>query len=144
MEKTKLGLSIGVVGAVLYLLGLFSGYIATILVAGYVLLCEDNKWLKKTALRAIFMLLAFSLLSTLIGLIPNLISFVDDICNIFKGHFTFNFATNVVNVLRDIINFAEIFAYIFLAFTAIKQKDIKLPIIDKLIEKDEVTVTNED
>jgi uncharacterized membrane protein len=144
MEKTKLGLSIGVLGAVLYLLGLFSGYIATILVAGYVLLCENNAWLKKTALRAVFMLLAFSLLSTVVGLIPDLINFVDNICNIFKGHFTFNFATNVINVLRDIIGFAEIFAYVFLAFTAIKQKDIKLPIIDKLIEKENVTITNED
>ena len=144
MEKTKLGISIGVLGAVLYLLGLFSGYLATILVAGYILLCENNSWLKKTALRAIFILLAFSLLNTVIGLIPNLINFVDDICNIFKGYFTFNFATNVVNVLRDIVNFAEIFAYIFLAFTAVKQKDIKLPLIDKLIEKEEVTVQNED
>lgn len=49
MEKTKLGVSVGIFGAFLYVAALFGGYIAITLLAGYVLLMESNEWLKKTA-----------------------------------------------------------------------------------------------
>ncbi len=46
MQKTKLGVSVALMGAALYFLGLFSGYVALIILAGYVLLMEENVWLK--------------------------------------------------------------------------------------------------
>ena len=48
MEKTKLGVSVGIFGAFLYVAALFGGYIAITLLAGYVLLMESNEWLKTT------------------------------------------------------------------------------------------------
>ncbi len=45
MQKTKLGVSVALMGAALYFLGLFSGYVALIILAGYVLLMEENVWL---------------------------------------------------------------------------------------------------
>ena len=52
MQKTKLGLTVGLVGAGLYFLGLFS-FIPAFLLAAYVLLMEDNEWLKKTAVKMV-------------------------------------------------------------------------------------------
>lgn len=69
MEKTKLGVSVGIFGAFLYVAALFGGYIAITLLAGYVLLMESNEWLKKTAVKAVATLACFSFLSLLIGLI---------------------------------------------------------------------------
>ena len=42
--KTKLGVSVGILGAATYFLGLFSGYTVLALVVGYILLCEQDSW----------------------------------------------------------------------------------------------------
>lgn len=79
MQKTKLGVSVAVLGAAMYFTGLFSGYIVAVVLAGYILLMEENEWLKKTAVKAVALMIAFSLLSTLLGLIPGVINFIDSI-----------------------------------------------------------------
>ena len=53
MQKTRLGISVGMLGAAVYLTGLFSGYLVAILMAGYVLLCEENGWLKRSVIKAV-------------------------------------------------------------------------------------------
>ena len=42
MQKTKLGISVGMLGAVLYFMGIFSGYLLVAILAAYVLLYEEN------------------------------------------------------------------------------------------------------
>ena len=49
MQKTRLGISVGMLGAAIYLTGLFSGYVVAVLMAGYVLLFEENSWLRRSA-----------------------------------------------------------------------------------------------
>ena len=53
MEKSKLGISVGLLAALLYFLGLLSGYLVTVLVAGYILVAESNLWLRKSAVKAV-------------------------------------------------------------------------------------------
>lgn len=59
MQKTKLGISAGLLGAVLYFMGIFSGYLLVVLLAAYVLVYEENGWLKQSAVRAVAILLVF-------------------------------------------------------------------------------------
>ena len=47
MQKTKIGISVGVMGAVMYFASLFGGYIPMLLLAGYIFLKEENIWLQK-------------------------------------------------------------------------------------------------
>ena len=77
MKKTKLGISVGLLGAAIYFMGLFSGYLVVVLLAGYVLLCEDNEWLKKSAVKAVSVMALFSFLITVVNLVPNAISVID-------------------------------------------------------------------
>ena len=85
MQKTKLGISVGLLAAIVYFLGLFSGYVATIVLVGYILIVEDNAWLKKTSVKAVVLMLGFSLVYSVLGLIPGLISFINSLVNIFGG-----------------------------------------------------------
>ena len=87
MQKTKLGISVGLLGAVLYFMGIFSGYLLVVLLAAYVLVYEENGWLKQSAVRAVAILLVFSFGSTAVKLIPDAIDFIDNIAMIFGGHF---------------------------------------------------------
>ena len=47
MQKTKLGITIAMFAAAIYVVALVGGYVPAILLGGYVLLREENEWLKK-------------------------------------------------------------------------------------------------
>ena len=51
--KTKIGISIGLLGSAVYFVGLVGGWIPLILIAGYVLLSEAYEWLRMSAIKAI-------------------------------------------------------------------------------------------
>ena len=42
MQKARLGVSVGLLGSAMYLISLFSGFLPAVVLAGYVLLCEQN------------------------------------------------------------------------------------------------------
>lgn len=135
MQKTKLGISVGLLGAAVYFAGLFSGYIVMILLAGYVLLAEENIWLKKASVKAVALMMGFSLLSALLGLIPDAIGVVDSICNIFNGYFTLSVVTKIISMLRTVLSFAETVLFLILGLKALNQGTLPIPVIDKLINK---------
>ena len=53
----------------------------------YVLLFEENSWLRKSAVKAVSVMALFSLLITVLNLVPNAISFINDFTSIFGGSF---------------------------------------------------------
>ena len=99
MQKTRLGISVGLMGFITYFGCCFGGYIAAILLFGYILLVENNQWLRKTAVKAMILTIAFSLLSTFIGLIPDIIEFIGSIVNLFNGSFYLTFVSKIVTIL---------------------------------------------
>lgn len=135
MQKTKLGISVGIFGALLYAFGYFGGYLITALLVGYVLFKEENLWLRRTAVKVITLMLAFSVLSIAIGVIPELISIVEDFLNIFGVYFSTSIVNNIVNILYTIISLAEKVLFVVLGVKAISQKTIILPVIDDLVNK---------
>ena len=84
MQKTKLGITIAMFAAAIYVVALVGGYVPAILLGGYVLLREENEWLKWNAVRAVALLACFSLLTALIGLIPDGVGTIVSFINLFK------------------------------------------------------------
>ena len=135
MQKTKLGISVGLLGAGLYFMGLFSGYMVTVLLAGYVLLCEENEWLKKAAVKAISVMVLFSFIGAIINLIPNVMSFIDHIVSMFGGSFYVGFISNLVNAVVTALNVIEKLLLLGLGVKALNQGTIAVPVVDGLINK---------
>lgn len=131
--KAKLGISVGLLGAALYFSGLFSGYIVLTLLAGYTLIFEENLWLRQTAVKAFAICIGFSILSTLIGLIPDAIELVNSIFRIFEGTFSLTVVSGIVLVVRNILSICETVLLLCLGFKALHQGTIKIDIIDRLI-----------
>lgn len=50
--KTKLGISAGMMGAILYFTALFGGYVPLFIAAGYVLIKEENTFVRKAAFKS--------------------------------------------------------------------------------------------
>lgn len=135
MQKTKLGVSVGLMGAATYFMGLFGGYLVVVLLAGYILLCEGNEWLRKSAVKAICVMTAFSFPITVANLIPNVISFIDSFVSIFGGHFYITFLSNLVNAIATALSILEKLLLLELGLKALNQGTIAVPAVDKLIDK---------
>ena len=133
--KTKLGISVGMMAAATYLIGLINGNLALLLIIGYVFLCESDEWLKKSVVKALALSLAFSVVSIVINLIPNGIMMVDDLLNIFGGNFSIGFLSRIVNFFDTVLMILERLLMLGLAVLALDTKTIKLPVVDKMIEK---------
>lgn len=135
--KTKLGISTRLLGAALYLTGLFSGYTVLTLLAGYVLLFEEDAWLKRTAVKAFAVCICFSVLSALVGFIPNAATLLDDVAIIFEDRFEMPVIfSQLVNLLQTILTIAEKVLLLLLAFKALKNNTLKVGVVDDLLNKE--------
>lgn len=134
MQKTKLGISVGLMGAALY----FSGLISTIvlfLLAGYVLLFEENEWLRKAAVKAAAIVVGFGLIFVLIGTLNN----VFDFFNVFIGwtgtSFRLGYPLGLDELLKSACSFIENVLLLLLGFSALSMGSIKVNFFDRIINK---------
>ena len=133
MEKTKLGVSVGLIGAALYFTGL-AGIIPLLVIAGYVLLFESNEWLKKVAVKSVAIVLFFSVLSAAIGLIGNGTSFLYDLMRFFNGSFSLTWLDRIISMLRTAISFVQVLVLLMHGLNALKQNDAKFSVVDKIVD----------
>lgn len=135
MQKTKLGISVGLLGAALYFATFFGGYLVAIILAGYILLVEDNVWLRKNAVKAVALTMGFSLIAAVINLIPNAIGFIDSVVTIFGGDFYLTIVSNILNVINNALSITEKVLFILLGLKAFNQGTIRIPVIDSIVDK---------
>ena len=134
--KTKLGISIGAMAAVIYLTALFGGYIPLFLLAGYVLLLEGDEWLKRMCIKAVVLTLTVSTLSWLIGLIPDVIGLINDLLVVFDAKTIYpEFIHELVNLLLSAISFAKTILIFVLSFKALKKSTLYIPLVDPIVNK---------
>lgn len=135
MEKTKLGISVGLMAALVYLMGLISGYTVTILLIGYIFLKEENAWLKKQSVSALVLMLAFSLVSVVIGVIPDVFGVFNSLIGIFGGYLHMGFMDNLLNIVHNVLGVIKTFVFILLALSAGGKGKFNIPALDKFVDK---------
>lgn len=135
MQKTKLGISATFMVALTYFLGLYGGYVITGILVGYVLLAEEDLRLKKQALSVLALMLLFSLVSTVLGLTPSILSLLSDLLEIVNVHYYFTFFHRTYEFLGSVLSLLKTVLFVVLGMLAVFGKDVKLPVIGRLIEK---------
>lgn len=133
MQKTKLGISVGLLGAAMYFVGTLS-IIPAFLIAGYVLLMEDNEWLKKAAVRMAAIVISFGILSVGVGMIDNVVSVINLIVNWF-GRVDIRIPLNLVSIVRYVLNLLEDFLLIIMGISALTMGTVKTGFFDKIVNK---------
>ena len=136
MEKTKLGLSVGIVGAAAYLLYQFGGYTPALLLVGYILLCETNSSLKVSALTATLITLGYALVNYAVFLLPNVTNLLTTFLNIFGIHPELYIVDYIFNFLGSAVGFLKGLLMVFLAGMCLFNKPIELPFLKKMINED--------
>lgn len=141
MNKTKLGISTGMLAAIIFLLAIVTEFVsggtvfalAFVLAVAYVLYKEEDMWLKGCAVKAVCVVLIFTLVPFLFGFVDDIMKFINFFLQfadteIHDGFGIMTFIINIINVVEKVF-------LLVLALLAFKGKTIKLPVIDKMIAK---------
>lgn len=135
MKRTKLGISDALLCAAIYFTGLFSGYLVAILLTGYVLLFEENTWLKENAIRAVALMAVFSTLTTGIGLISNTFGILSRIISLAGENLSAGQLTQVTSLCTSLINLFEDILFLVLGFKALRHESITVTAVESIIIK---------
>lgn len=135
MQKTKLGVKIGTLSAVVYFTAIFGGMIPLFLLVGYILLNEENDWLKRVCYKAVAIVIVSTLLINLISLIPSALSIIASFVSLFEGYFSYSVVSSIVNILMSIVNFVVDILLLVLGIKAYKMQDVKVTKLDKIVEE---------
>ncbi len=135
--KTKLGISVSLMSALVYFGGLFGGYVVLALLAGYVLLKEEDTWLKRATIKSIVICVGCSLLNSVIGLIPNLYGIFSSLLSVFGAEMPGAALVSLANFLQYVVTFVKTVALLYLGIGALLNKyaakDPLDPLVDKII-----------
>ncbi len=134
MQKTKLGITVGMLGAALYFMGLIN-FLGLIVLAGYVLLFESNEWLKMTAVKAVAIVVSFQLMFIVIGFGDNICGFFNSIFSAFHSTFTLTWPLNLDSILSSLISIAEKAVLIILGIKSFSQGSLAIKPIDRIVNK---------
>ena len=140
--KAKIGLHIGFFACLIFLAAQFGGLVPATLLVGYVLICEDNDFLRMSAVKAFLIVLVANVLIWLIGVIPDILfELFDRISRIFGADTPFG-NLKAISKIEQIFNFfswivttCKAILLVLLAVLAVRIKTIQLPLIDGLIDK---------
>lgn len=135
MEKTKLGIPVGVFAAIIYFIAVIGGYnslIVLILALGYVMMKEDNQWLKKAVFKALAIFLAYYVFVELINIFDNsILSLPSTLTNGKMKAIVIPF--NFINIIESLLSLVRYALLLFLGFSAFKQKDLPIASIDNVL-----------
>ncbi len=135
MQKTKLGIPIFLMGAFAWLLGYYVGYPAILLFVGYVLIAEENPWLRRQCCRVLAVMMCFTLLSTALNLLPNVESTLATVWSLFDKPLYWEWLHKIVNLISELIYWVKFVIFLGFALVSLKGKIIRLPLIDPFLEK---------
>lgn len=140
MEKTRFGISAALMAAIVCLLSYYGGYVIAGVMIGYVLLMEQSAFLKRIALKVLAVMLAFSLLNTVIYLIPNILSLIESAIYIFDefaygSEIYHNGFVRFMDFLASVLSTAKMVVMLLMGVFALLGKELKLPGLDQLLNK---------
>lgn len=133
MEKSKIGVSVGLLGAMMFFMGTIN-ILAAIIIAGYVLIKEENQWLKKAAVKMLIVIATFGVLLSCMNLVDNVL----DVINVMINWFTYKnirLPLGIDNIYRYACYFIEDALLLLLGFKALSMGTVKLGFFDKIINK---------
>ncbi|OPZ88721.1 MAG: hypothetical protein BWY74_03015 [Firmicutes bacterium ADurb.Bin419] len=134
MQKTKLGISVGLLGAAMYFLGLVN-FLGLILLAGYVLLFESNEWLKKSAVKAAAIVIGFALISVVISISNDVFAVLNGLLSWVRISFRISWPLQLDSIFLNIMDILEKLILLLLGFKAFTQGTMNVGPIDKVIDK---------
>lgn len=135
MQRTKIGISAGLLGAGIYFTGLFSGCLIPIILTFYVLWFEENGWLRRTAVKAVSVMIFFSMITLFVNLFPDFLGIISSFVGTFGVEFYYSSVNSLFDSIVKLIDLMRNILILILGFKAFGQSTIYIPVIDNLLSK---------
>lgn len=136
MQKSKLGISVNLLAALVYMIILISNSpLAAAVVVGYILLVETDPWLRRAAVKAIVVFLGIALLIEIIRLLPNALSWLNQLLDVFDQNISYGKLTLIISVITHGLTIIRTILMIVLAMKAFKRQDIAVVKVDQVVDK---------
>ena len=135
MEKSKLGIAKELLAAGIFIGALAGGYVFAGIMVLYVLLKEDDQWLKEMAVKAIATLMVFSFFINCIDLVPDVVNWFATLTNILEASWDSYKLTSAIGLITSILDIMRTIFFLVLAGKALKHQTVNVPIVDDLIKK---------
>lgn len=134
-QKSKLGISVALLGAIQCILVLVGGYEVMLFILGYILILEKNMWLRRNSLKVVVFSLLISFIQAVFGLIPDAVAFISNFAYIFNGSFYAETLTRVVDVIIRAFALIKNVILILFAVKAFGMGTVKVKFLDNLMDK---------
>lgn len=134
MNKIKLGVSAGLAGAAVYFLGTVS-LIPAFLLAGYILLFEDNDWLKYQAVKAIVIVVVFGAINVGLNCIDDVFYVLNQVVGIVIKDVNIQVPFGLTGILSTLCSMFKNILLILSGMNALNFKTIYAGGIDNLVSK---------
>jgi len=129
------GVSVGLAAAGVYVLAVLGNYTAILLAVGYIFLMEEDAWLKKSAVKALATMLCFSFLLSLLGLVPDAFKWIGTALSVVNVNDGTRVITAFWSLITQAIDIFKTCIFLALAFKALNQSTITVPVVDELLNK---------
>ncbi len=133
--QSNLKVSVGLLGALLYLAIMGGGYLAILILGGYILLKEENPWLRRVVVKATLIYITFALVSAALSLLGESIDTIERLLELIFINISTTYLMNILYIMRNVIDILQYLVYGVLGIKALTQGTIPIPIIDGMINK---------
>ena len=127
--RTRLGITVGMLGAAIYVSALISPVVLGLL-AIYVLFLEENHWLKASAIKAVICYLGFFVVFQVIDGINYFLSIINRMMSMVHWYPDLSFPGSIT----DALSICRIVFFLVVAFGALKMRDLRIDRIDEFVE----------
>lgn len=135
MQKTKLGISVNLMAALVYLATLISGSIlVAVILTGYILLMESDLWLRRSAVKAVTLFIGIGLLVEIAFLVPDFLAWLDTMLQIFDEDLSYGKISTIITFITKGLLFIRTVLMIALAFKVFKHQDMAVAKVDKIVD----------
>ena len=127
--RTRLGITVGMLGAAIYVSALISPVVLGLL-AIYVLFLEENHWLKASAIKAVVCYLGFFVVFQVIDGINYFLRIINRMMSMVHWYPDLSFPGSIT----DALSICRIVFFLVVAFGALKMRDLRIDRIDEFVE----------
>ena len=135
MEKSKLGIAKELLAAGIFIGALAGGYVFAGMMVLYVLLKEDDQWLREMAVKAIATLMVFSFFINCINLLPDVVNWFATLTNLLDSSWDSYKLTSAIGLITSVLDIIRTIFFLVLAGKALKHQTINVPIADEKKKK---------
>ena len=133
MPKAALGVSIGILAAASYWTGLISD-VAAILLIGYILIKEEDNWLRSVALKAGIIIVGMVAITTVTGFLTQGVNGFNALLNLFDHDQFYNTVLGKLGTLLDCICLIVKKVVLLIAgYQAFRYQDFRIGFIDRIV-----------